>query len=123
MKLTKYAQLIKNELAMELAKCGSSLENLEQSLGKLNTGEGVLKTASELNLLQDFVTRPMAAGFSSLPALAFNASAAAGSAAGLTFDELENSVVDLNRALDREREKVHMVKKLTENIKKEHGFQ
>jgi hypothetical protein len=123
MKLSTYGQTIKNELAMELAKCGSSLERLEESLQKLNTGEGVLKTASELNLLQDFVAKPLAGTLGSLPGLAFNASAAAGSAAGLTFDELESSVLDLNRALDREREKVHMVRKLTDNIRKEHGIQ
>lgn len=123
MKLSTYGKIIKAELAMELAKCGSSLERLEAGLRELNTGEGVLKTASELNLLQDFVAKPLAGAVGSLPGLAFNASAAAGSAAGLTFDELESSVLDLNRALDREREKVHMVRKLTDNIKKEHGIQ
>ena len=123
MKLSTYGQIIKTELAMELAKCGSSLDRLEAGLRNLNTGEGVLKTASELNLLQDFVAKPLAGAVGSLPGLAFNASAAAGSAAGLTFDELESSVLDLNRALDREREKVHMVRKLTDNIRKEHGIQ
>jgi hypothetical protein len=123
MKLSTYGKMIKAELAMELAKCGSSLDRLEAGLRNLNTGEGVLKTASELNLLQDFVAKPLAGAVGSLPGLAFNASAAAGSAAGLTFDELESSVLDLNRALDREREKVHMVRKLTDNIKKEHGIQ
>lgn len=122
MKLSKYAQMIKNELAMELAKTGSSLSDLEDGLKNLNTGDGVLKVAAELNLMQDFVARPLAGAVTSLPGWALNASAAGGAAAGLTFDELEGSVVDLNRALDREREKVHMVKKLTENIRKEYGI-
>lgn len=108
---------------MQLSKQGSSLEEFEAGLRKLNSGEGVLKVASELNLMNDYLLRPMAGVAGSLPGLAFNASAAAGSAAGLTFDELESSVLDLNRALDREREKVHMVRKLTDNIKKEHGLQ
>jgi hypothetical protein len=122
MKLSKYAQMIKNELALELAKHGSTLEDLEKGLKNLNTGEGALKVAAELNLVHDFVAKPLAGAVTSLPGWALNASAAGGAAAGLTFDELENSVVDLNRALDREREKVHMVKKLTENIKKEYGI-
>jgi hypothetical protein len=122
MKLTKLAQIIKNELAFELEKQGKTLANLEESFNNLNTGEGVLKLASELNLMNDFVAKPLSGMASSFPGLAVNASAAAGGAAGITFDELENSVVDLNRALDREREKIHMVKKLTENIKKEYGL-
>lgn len=122
MKLSKYAQIIKNELALELAKHGSTLSDLENGLKNLNTGEGVLKVAAELNLMNDFVAKPLAGAVTSLPSWALNASAAGGAAAGLTFDELESSVVDLNRALDREREKVHMVKKLTENIKKEYGL-
>jgi hypothetical protein len=122
MKLSKYAQMIKAELALEMAKRGSSLSHLEKGLESLNTGEGVLKVASELNLLQDFIAKPLAGAMTSLPGLALNASAAGGAAAGLTFDELEGSVVDLNRALDREREKVNMVKKLTQNLKKEYGL-
>jgi hypothetical protein len=122
MKLSKYAQMIKNELALELAKHGSTLSDLEMGLKNLNTGEGVLKVAGELSLVQDFVAKPLAGAVTSLPGWALNASAAGGAAAGLTFDELESSVVDLNRALDREREKVHIVKKLTENIRKEYGI-
>lgn len=122
MKLTKIGQLIKNELAFELEKQGKTLYDLEKSLLGMNTGEGAFKLANELNLMNDFVAKPLSGIVTSFPSLAVNASAAAGGAAGITFDELENSVVDLNRALDREREKVHMVKKLTENIRKEYGL-
>lgn len=122
MKLSAYGQMIKAELAMELEKAGSSLAELEAGLKNINTAEGAMKVASDLNLMQDFVTRPAIGAASSLPGLALNASAAGGALAGMTFDEMDRGVVDLNSALDRERQKVLMIKRLTHNLKKEHGI-
>ena len=123
MKLTKLAQIIKSELMLELQKKGSSLTELESNLKILNTGEGVYKLAgSSDSLLRDFVVRPSMGVAAGLPGLAMNMSAAGGAAAGLTFDGLENSVLDLNSSLSREREKVDMIKRLTHNLKKEHGL-
>jgi hypothetical protein len=123
MKLTKLAQIIKSELMLELQKKGSSLTELESNLKILNTGEGVYKLAGASDsLLRDFVVRPSMGAAAGLPGLAMNMSAAGGAAAGLTFDGLESSVLDLNSSLSREREKVDMIKRLTYNLKKEHGL-
>ncbi len=122
MKLTKLAEELKTELLLELAKQGSTPWDFERALGQINTSEGVLKVATELNLLQDYLVNPGARALQSIPGLAMNASAGAGAAAGMTFDELEKGVLDLNHSLDRERQKVHMIRRLTDNLKKEHGI-
>lgn len=118
MKLTKIAKAIKSELALELAKQGSSLEELEKNLKALNTGEGVYKLASGDGLLQNLLVNPL----TNLPSMALNASAGGGAVAGLTFDELEQNVKEMNHSLEREREKLRMIQTLTANLKKEHGI-
>jgi hypothetical protein len=123
MKLTKLASMIKAELEMDLQKRGSSVPELESALQSLNTGEGVYKLANDNGgILSDFVMRPGLNAVSGLPGLALNASAAGGAVGGLTFDELEKNVGDLNQALEREREKVRMVRRLTDNLKREHNL-
>jgi hypothetical protein len=122
MKLTPYAKIVKAELAMELEKIGSSLEEFEKNLSTLNTAEGAIKVASDVNLMHEYALKPAMGMASGLPGLAFNASAAGGAVAGLTFDDMENSVVELNKALERERQKVHMVRTLTHRLKQEHGL-
>jgi hypothetical protein len=113
MEMTKTAQVIKTELELQLKKQGSSLEEFEQSLQRLNTGEGVYKVAAEL---------APSFGLASIPELAIKGSLAGGAMAGLTMDEMDKSVDSLNKALDREREKVKLVRQLTQNLKREHGF-
>jgi hypothetical protein len=122
MKLTKIAEEIKKTLTLELAARGVTPMEFEEKLASLDSGEGVLKVAIDLNLLQDYVGKPALGAIGQLPSFALNASAAAGAAGGITFDELENGVVDLNKTLDREREKVQLVRRLTENLRKEHGL-
>ena len=118
MELTKYAKAIKNELGMELAKQGSSLQELEAALKALNTGEGVYKVAF---LGGDIITRSadMAAA---LPETALKTTLAGGAVAGLSFDEMDKSVDSLNKALEREREKIKLVRRITSNLKREHGI-
>lgn len=122
-KLTKYAQAIKAELAMSLDKLGYSLPEFDQLLKNLDTGEGVLKVAAaEAGVMNDM----MRTGFgtaASLPDLALKLSLAGGAAAGLTMDEMDSSVVHLNKSLQAEREKVQLVRRLTENLRKEHGLE
>lgn len=118
MKLTKTAKAIKSELALELAKQGSSLKELEKNLKALNTGEGVYKLAAGDGLLQNMLVNPLV----NLPGMALNASAGGGAVAGLTFDELEQNVKNMNHSLEREREKLRMIQTLTANLKKEHGI-
>lgn len=118
MKLTKLAQVIKAELALELQKRGQSLQALERGLQSVNTGEGVYKLAGNDGLLRDMLINPL----TNLPGMALNASAGGGAVAGLTFDELEQNVLGLNSSLEREREKVRMIQRLTHNLKKEHGI-
>jgi hypothetical protein len=113
MEMTKTAQAIKAELAIQLQKQGSSLENFERALQSLNTGEGVLKVAE--NLAPSF-------SLASIPELAIKGSLAGGAMAGLTMDEMDSSVDSLNKALDREREKIKLVKQITNNLKREHGL-
>lgn len=113
MEMTNTARAIKLELAMQLAKQGSSLENLEQALSSLNTGEGALKVAEELG---------SSFSFSSIPELAIKGSLAGGALAGLTMDEMDQSVSALNTSLDREREKIKLVRQITNNLKREHGI-
>ena len=124
MELSKYAQAVKSELAFFLEKQGSSLEEFEQALQNINTGEGVLKIAKELN--KSFKDRIIDRGFDvasgSLPEMALKGSLAGGALAGLGLDEMDKSVDFVNKALAREREKVHLVRRLTQNLKKEHGF-
>jgi hypothetical protein len=118
MKLTKIAKAIKSELALELTKQGNTLQDLEKSLNNIDTGEGVYKLAGNDGLLQSLVVNPL----TSLPSMALNVGAGGGAVAGLTFDELEQNVKQLNSSLDREREKLKLIQTLTANLKKEHGF-
>jgi hypothetical protein len=118
MEMTKYAKAIKSMLAEELSKQGSSIEEFEQALQTINTGEGVYKVAEATsNIAGNFMG---AAG--SLPEFAFKTTLTGGALGGLTLDEMDKSVHEVNKALDREREKINMVRRITENLKKEHGF-
>jgi len=120
--LTKYAQAIKAELALELAKQGSTLAQFDQELASVNTGEGVLKiAAAETSMLHDAFRGGLNAG-ASIPDLALKLSLAGGAAAGLTADEMDNSVNNLNKSLQSEREKIKLVQRLTANLKREHGL-
>ena len=111
MEMTKYAMAVKAELEMVLAKQGSSLQEFEEALQTINTGEGVFKVASDLS-----------PSFGGIADMALKSSLAGGALTGLTLDEMDNSVDSLNKALAREREKVNLVKRLTQNIKREHGL-
>lgn len=122
MELTKHAQAIKDELATELAKTGSSLLEFDQALGNINTGEGVFKIASDGgSILNSYLSKGMnfAGG---IPEMAMKGSMAGGALAGLTLDEADKSVEMLNKSLDREREKVNLVRRITQNLKREHGL-
>lgn len=121
--MTKYAQAIKAELAMELAKVGSSLEEFEQHLQGLNTGEGVLKAAEiGSDVLASNFVRPGLEIAGSIPEMALKSSLAGGAISGLTLDEMDSSVDSLNKSLDREREKIKLVRRITENLRREHGL-
>lgn len=124
--MTKYAKAIKAELAMELSKQGSSLAEFEAGLATLNTGEGVLKIANEgSKMLQGYMNKGLDFGVgtvSSLPEMALKGSLAGGAMAGLTLDEMDQSVDSINKALAKEREKIHLVRRVTENLKREHGI-
>jgi len=122
MELTKYAQAIKNELAMELAKTGSSLHEFEEALGNINTGAGVYKVASDSGgMLSSYMGKGMTLA-GGLPEFALKGSMAGGALAGLTLDEADKSVDVLNKSLEREREKVNLVRRITHNLKREHGL-
>ena len=128
MELTKYAQAIKAELEMELTKRGSTLAEFEQSLQTLHTGEGVFKVASFGGSVIKESQEKQAEGGSlynfakAIPEAALKGSMAGGALAGLTFDEMDKSVDSLNKSLEREREKVNLVRRITQNLKREHGF-
>ena len=123
MKLTKLAQALKTELALELAKQGQTLQDFDQMLKTINTGEGVLKIAvAQDKIMNDMVGGPLSRMGGSMGSLALNASLASGAAAGLTLDEMDGSVDMLNKSLEKEREKIKMVKRLTANLKREHGL-
>jgi hypothetical protein len=130
MELTKYAQAIKTELAMELAKQGSSLEEFEQALKNINNGEGVFKVASfGSTVLAETKAQEKVAlvsealsALGAVPELALKSTLAGGAGAGLVFDSMDKSVDSLNKALEHEREKVKLVRRLTQNLKREHGF-
>ena len=122
MELTKYAKAIKNELSMELTKNGSSLQEFEQALASINTGEGVYKVAADAGgILSNYMGKglDMAGG---IPEFALKGSLAGGALAGLTLDEADKSVDMLNKSLEREREKVNLVRRITHNLKREHGL-
>ncbi len=124
--MTKYAKAIKAELAMELSKQGSSLAEFEAGLAALNTGEGVLKIANAgAGMLQGYMNKGLDFGVGtvgSLPEMALKGSLASGAMAGLTLDEMDQSVDSINKALAKEREKIHLVRRVTENLKREHGI-
>ncbi len=111
--MTKTAQAIKAELSLELQKQGSSLKVFENALQNLNTGEGVLKVAENL---------APSLSLASLPELAIKGSLAGGAMAGLTMDEMDSSVDSVNKALQRERDKIKLVRQITNNLKREHGL-
>jgi hypothetical protein len=54
--------------------------------------------------------------------LGLKGSVLGGALGGLTLDEMDKSVDSLNKALEREREKITLVKRITQNLKKEHGL-
>jgi len=92
----------------------------------MNTGEGVLKIAK---LGDDMLPKYMNKGIDSavggiadLPDMALKGSLAGGAMAGFTLDEMDQSVDSLERALAKEREKVQLVRRVTENLRKEHGI-
>jgi hypothetical protein len=121
MEMTKCAQSIKDELALELAKVGSSIQEFEELLQSVNYGESVYKIAKIAN---DIINKK--AGFSEnvkiIPEFAFKGSVGAGALAGLSVDEMDKSVDLVHKALAREREKVKLVQRLTRNLKLEHGL-
>ena len=125
MELTKYAQAIKNQLRDDLEKAGHSLEEFEEALQNINTGEGVFKVAqiSEKLIEKTAGITDMAAGaLKGLPEYALKGSLVGGALTGLGLDEMDKSVDSLNKSLEREREKVHLVRRITENLKREHGI-
>jgi hypothetical protein len=124
MELSKYAQAVKNELALTLQKQGSSLAELEEALQNINTGDGVLKIAKDLgpSFKDKMIDRGFDIASGSIPEMAFKGSLAGGALAGLGLDEMDKSVDALNKALDSEREKVHLVRRITQNLKREHGL-
>lgn len=122
MELTKYAQAIKNQLAIDLAKSGHTLLEFEDSLQNINTGEGVLKTALFGEKMLEKGIEKGFGGFASIPELAVKSSLTGGALGGLAFDEMDKSVDSLNKSLEREREKINLVKRITNNLKREHGF-
>ena len=120
--MTKYAQAIKAELAFELSKQGSSLREFEEALQNINDGAGVYKVAKDSGgMLSNYIGKGMdfAGG---LPEIALKGSLAGGALAGLTFDEMDKSVDSLNKSLEKQREKVNLVRRITENLKREHGL-
>jgi len=122
MELTKFAEAIKQELEVELLKAGSSLVEFEHALQNINTGEGVLKIAVDGNrIIDNMITGGMSSA-GSIPELAFKGSLAGGALAGLTLGEMDKSVESLHKALAKEREKINLVKRVTQNLKREHGL-
>ena len=124
--MTKYAKAVKAELALELSKQGSSLHELEEALKNLNTGEGVLKVANAgAGMMDKYMNKGVdlvSGTLGSIPEMALKGSMAGGAMAGLTLDEMDQSVDSLNKALAREREKIHLVRRVTENLRREHGI-
>lgn len=122
MELTKYAQAIKNQLEMDLLKAGHTLEEFELALQNINTGEGVLKVAMFGERMLEKGVEKGVEGLFGIPELAVKSSLTGGALAGLSFDEMDKSVDSLNKSLEREREKINLVKRITSNLKREHGL-
>jgi len=125
MEMTKYAQAIKQELSMELSKQGYSLLDFEQALSQMNTGKGVhdiVKMSSCLISKEAGFTDMASDALSFVPEMALKTSLVGGAAGGLGFDEMDKSVDHMNKSLDREREKIKLVRRITQNLKREHGF-
>lgn len=118
MKLTKYAQAVKVLLEEELAKTGASILELEEALANINHGEGVYKVA----MFGEKLLGQAAGTVASIPETAMKASLAGGALTGLTFDEMDSSIEEVNKALEREREKINLVKRITANLQREHGL-
>ena len=123
--LTKEAQEIKVQLASDLAKTGRTLWDFEEGLANINTGEGVYKAAAaqaEVMAPTSYMQTHVGPMFSGMSEFALKGSMAGGALSGLTLDEMDNSVDDVNKALEKEREKVKLVRRITENLKREHGL-
>lgn len=119
MKITKYGEQVKVNLAIELEKLGSSIFELEHALSNLNIPEGIHKIAFlGSKLISDVSTDVV----KTAPEALLKATLAGGVVSGMTFDELDKSVEETNKALLKEQEKINLVKRMTENIKKEHGL-
>jgi hypothetical protein len=118
MELTKYAKAIKAQLAEELKKKGSTLEELEATLQNINTGEGVYKMA----FLTTDMLKSVGKAVPDVIDTGFKSSITGGALAGLSMDEMDKSVESVNKALEHEREKINLVRRITENLKREHGL-
>ena len=122
MELTKYAQAIKNQIEKDLEKLGYSLNDFEDALANINSGDGVLKVAFfGEKMLEKGVEKGLGAAVG-IPELALKSTLAGGALAGLSFDEMDKSVDSLNKSLEKEREKINLVRRLTNNLKREHGI-
>jgi hypothetical protein len=125
MEMTKFAQAIKQELSMELNKQGYTIDDFEQALRNINTGEGVfnvVKMGSAIMTKEAGLTDMASDALSFLPEAALKTSLVGGAAGGLSFDEMDKSVDHMNKSLDREREKIKLVQRITQNLKREHGI-
>jgi hypothetical protein len=119
MKLTKYGENVKIGLAIELEKIGSSIFELEHALQNLNTVDGMKKMAFlGEKLLSEVSTEAIKAA----PEALLKGTLAGGVVSGMAFDELDKSVEEANKAILKEQEKINLVRRMTENIKKEHGL-
>jgi len=128
--LTPIAAAVKQELALALEKEGSSLLELEEALSTLNTGDGVFKLAQlapkmlEKSALFSIPIGPKEIGsLLEVPQNIGKHFVMGGALGGLAMDELSKSVGQNNDSLDSEREQVQRIRRLTANLRREHGLQ
>jgi hypothetical protein len=119
MNITKYGEKIKIALATELQKIGLSIFDFEKALQGLDNPEGISKTADIGSKLLENVSTSATTG---IPEALLKATLAGGVVSGMTFDELDKSVEETNKAILREQQKLDLVRRMTANIKKEHGL-
>ena len=127
MELPDSAKLVKEALATLLEKEGRSIYDLEDALMGLGTGKGVVEFAKVASCITKeafftFDTAKLLGSVGDVAAAGVKLPVGLGASAGLIASEASDYNRALYNALDKERQKVEMLRNVTANLKREHGI-
>ncbi len=114
--------IVKNTLALNLAKEGHSLADLEDALRNINTGEGVLKISKMASgMMSDPISSAASGAFNLATNTVLPLTMATGGLMGLGVDAADGAVQHQNKKLREMRHNIEILKKLKQNVSIEHA--